>query len=66
MTIIGFEKLKSGAKNLLVFDPMFRDATSITKLVGKKFEHGFPDMAVKPYRRGRTYLKRYREFEILR
>lgn len=66
MTIVGFEKQKNGSKNLLVFDPMFSDASSIVRLSGKKFEHRFPDMALKPYRRGNKYLKQYREFEILR
>ncbi|KAK1770663.1 DUF1671-domain-containing protein [Phialemonium atrogriseum] len=66
MTIVGFEKEKNGSKNLLVFDPMFCDASGIVKLVGKKFEHRFPDMALKPYRRGSKYLKKFREFEVLR
>ncbi|KAK0626678.1 peptidase family C78-domain-containing protein [Immersiella caudata] len=65
MTIIGFEKLRSGAKNLIVFDPMFHDATNIIKLIGRKFEYTFPDMALKSYRRGSKYLRRYREFEVL-
>jgi zinc finger-containing ubiquitin peptidase 1 len=65
MTIIGFEKLRSGAKTLLVFDPMFHDATNIIKLIGRKFEYTFPDMALKSYRRGSKYLRRYREFEVL-
>jgi hypothetical protein len=66
MTIIGFERQRSGAKNLLVFDPMFHDASNIVKLIGRKFEHAFADMALKSYRRGNKYLRRYREFEVLR
>ncbi|KAK0720476.1 peptidase family C78-domain-containing protein [Lasiosphaeris hirsuta] len=66
MTIIGFEKLKSGGKNLLVFDPMFHDATSVMKLVGHRFSHPFPDMSLKFYRRGRRYLRKYHEFEVLK
>ncbi len=66
MTIIGLEKLRTGGKKLLVFDPMFHDASNIVKLVGRKFEYTFPDMGLKPYRRGNKYLKRYREFEVLR
>lgn len=75
MTIIGLEKQKHGAKNLLVFDPMFKDPSNILKLVdrlnsdkigpGVKLT-GDPDGALKPYRRGNKYLSRYREFEILR
>ncbi|KAL1877107.1 hypothetical protein VTK73DRAFT_8844 [Phialemonium thermophilum] len=67
MTVVGFEVQKDGSKALLVFDPMFRDASSIVKLVGKDFHHHrFPDMALKPYRRGNKYLKKFSEFEILR
>ncbi|KXX81765.1 Zinc finger with UFM1-specific peptidase domain protein [Madurella mycetomatis] len=66
LTIIGFEKLKNGAKNLLVFDPSFHDASSIVRLVGQTFVHPMPDLALKPYRRGGKYLGNYREFELLR
>ncbi|EON96155.1 putative peptidase family c78 protein [Phaeoacremonium minimum UCRPA7] len=66
MTIIGFERLQNGQANLLVFDPMFRDNSAITRLVGKKFESRAPDILLKPYRRGSKYLGKYREFELLR
>ncbi|KAH8887473.1 DUF1671-domain-containing protein [Thozetella sp. PMI_491] len=66
MTIIGLERQKNGDKNLLVFDPMFHDTKSILKLVGKRFEHRFPDVPLKAYRRGNKYLKKYREFELLK
>lgn len=66
MTIVGIEKLKTGEINLLVFDPMFQDAYSITKLIGRTFEHRFPEMALKSYRRGNSYLRKYKEFEVLR
>ncbi|KAK1760730.1 peptidase family C78-domain-containing protein [Echria macrotheca] len=66
MTVIGFERQRSGAKNLIVFDPMFHDASNIVKLVGRKFEYTFVELALKAYRRGSTYLRKYREFEVLR
>lgn len=66
MTVIGFERQRNGAKNLIIFDPMFHDASNILKLVGRKFEYTFADTALKPYRRGSKYLRRYREFEVLR
>ncbi|OIW29870.1 DUF1671-domain-containing protein [Coniochaeta ligniaria NRRL 30616] len=66
MLIVGFEKQKNGAKNLLVFDSMFSDHWSIQKLVRKQFDHIFPDMALKPYRRGTRYLHKYKAFELLR
>ena len=66
MTIVGFERQKNGSRNLLVFDPMFRDASSVVRLIGKKFNHRYPDTALKSYRRGNKYLKRFREFEMLK
>lgn len=66
MTIIGFEKQRNGARNLLVFDPMFRDSTHITKLTNRRFKCKYPDTALKAYRRGNKYLQKYREFETLR
>lgn len=66
MTIIGIEKQSDGKANLLVFDPMFRDAKLITQRAGKKFQYRYADAALNAYRRGHKYLRRYREFEVLR
>ncbi|KAI3400184.1 hypothetical protein diail_4069 [Diaporthe ilicicola] len=66
MTIIGIEKQKVGGINLLVFDPMFRDSSVITERRGQKFTYKHPDHALRAYRRGNKYLRRYREFELLR
>ncbi|KAK4127700.1 DUF1671-domain-containing protein [Parathielavia appendiculata] len=66
ITIIGFEKERNGAKNLIVFDPSFRDSSPIVRLIGQTFVHPTPDVALKQYRRGTKYLKAYREFEMLR
>jgi len=66
LTIIGIEVLKSGDVNLLVFDPNFRDSSRVIDLVGCQFYHKHPDAMLKSYRRGNAYLRRYREFEILR
>ncbi len=66
MTIIGFEKRKDGSRNLIVFDPMFHDASNVTKLIGHKFKTKSPDDLLKAYRRGLKYLKKYNEFELLR
>jgi len=67
MLIVGFEKQNDGKKNLLVFDSMFSDHWSVQKLVRKmEFNHLFPDMALKPYRRGTRYLHKYKAFELLR
>ncbi|KAK4156502.1 peptidase family C78-domain-containing protein [Chaetomidium leptoderma] len=66
LTIIGFEKLKNGSRQLIVFDPSFHDSSYMVRLAGQTFVHPMPDMALKPYRRGNRYLKAYKEFELLR
>ncbi|KAL3425624.1 peptidase family C78 [Phlyctema vagabunda] len=66
MTIIGFEQKRDGSKNLLVFDPMFHDASSVTKHIDRTFTHKSPADLLKAYRRGTKYLKKYKEFETLR
>ncbi|KAJ8064515.1 hypothetical protein OCU04_006847 [Sclerotinia nivalis] len=66
MTIIGFEKQIDGTKNLLVFDPMFHDASKVVKFVGGTVHHKHPGDLLKAYRRGNKYLKRYNEFELLK
>lgn len=66
MTIVGFEKQKDGTKNLIVFDPMFHDSPNITKYIGNSFNHKFPGLMLRAYRRGVKYLKRHNEFELLK
>ncbi|RYO98481.1 hypothetical protein DL764_007077 [Monosporascus ibericus] len=66
LTIVGVEKRVDGAMELLVFDPVFRDPDSITRYVGRRVKNKNPDSALKLYRRGPKYLKKYHEFEILR
>ncbi|CZT46201.1 uncharacterized protein RSE6_06600 [Rhynchosporium secalis] len=66
MTIIGFERKLDGSKNLLVFDPMFHDSASVTKLIGLSFKVKKPAEHMGAYRRGVKYLKKYDEFELLK
>jgi hypothetical protein len=66
MTIVGFEKKIDGTRNLIVFDPMFHDASNIIKLIGRTFVHKDPEDLLKAYRRGNRYLKKYNEFELLK
>jgi hypothetical protein len=66
MTIVGFEKKTDGTRNLIVFDPMFHDASNIIKLIGRTFVHKDPEDLLKAYRRGNRYLKKYNEFELLK
>ncbi|KAL2197569.1 peptidase family C78-domain-containing protein [Corynascus similis CBS 632.67] len=67
LTIIGFERLKNGTKQLLVFDPSFHDSSYIVRLIGHtSFKHPTPDLALRAYRRGNDYLKRHRSFELVK
>ncbi|KAL9125947.1 MAG: hypothetical protein Q9217_004925 [Psora testacea] len=63
---VGFERRKSGACNLLVLDPMFKPSPGITRLLGSHFRCGQPEKLLKAYRRGDSYLKKYKSFEILK
>jgi len=67
MTIVGFERKVDGSKNIVVFDPMFHDSSNVTQLIGmNKFIIKQPEDALRAYRRGVKYLKRYSEFELLK
>ena len=67
MTIVGLEIKKSGAVNLVVFDPMFNPSPAIKRLVGSNsFRASNPERLLKAHRRGESYLGRYRDFEILK
>ncbi|RWA11147.1 hypothetical protein EKO27_g3963 [Xylaria grammica] len=80
LTIVGLEKRASGSLKLLVFDPMFHDPDGVIRLVERTSHrssvkedrkirnliHRNPDSALRLYRRGNNYLKKYHEFEILR
>jgi zinc finger-containing ubiquitin peptidase 1 len=68
MTIIGLEVDKRGAMNLVVFDPMFNPSKPIKKLATGSSSRGIkdPQELMRAYRRDKVYLRRYKEFEILR
>ncbi|OJD12604.1 hypothetical protein AJ78_06828 [Emergomyces pasteurianus Ep9510] len=67
LTIVGYELRKSGSANLLVFDPMFKTSPAIERLVGNNhIRSQDPGRLIKAYRRGRGYLQKYKEFEILK
>ncbi|KAH7318786.1 peptidase family C78-domain-containing protein [Stachybotrys elegans] len=67
MTIVGYEQLKNGNGQLLVFDPAYRDASSVRRLVHTeaRCKAHEADYLLKAYRRGRRYLGRFNEFELL-
>lgn len=66
MTIVGIERRTDGSRNLIVFDPMFHDASQITKQIGERFKAKEPADLLRAYRRGIKYLKKYNEFELLK
>jgi zinc finger-containing ubiquitin peptidase 1 len=66
MTIVGIEQKMDGSKTLLVFDPMYHDASNVMRLVGQTFTHRAPDAVLMAYRRDTKYLSKYNEFEFLK
>lgn len=66
LTIVGLEKRKNGSLSLLVLDPMFKPSPAILSLIGIQFNLTAPEKLLKAYRRGKTYLSSYPNFEILR
>jgi hypothetical protein len=66
ITVVGIERQSSSKRSLLVLDPMFQDPNSISRYIGGKHSRRNPDKALRLYRRGAKYLKKYDEFEILR
>ncbi|KAJ5263746.1 hypothetical protein N7478_011351 [Penicillium angulare] len=66
MTIIGFEIRDNGTANLLVFDPMFKTSPAMLRLIGTSARSDNPARLLKAYRRGASYLQKYKIFELLR
>ncbi|PKX96754.1 C78 family peptidase [Aspergillus novofumigatus IBT 16806] len=67
LTIVGFEIRGDGGANLLVFDPMFKIPLAVRRLSGPKTIASLdPTKVLKAYRRGTTYLQKYKVFELLK
>ncbi|GAP87657.1 putative peptidase family C78 [Rosellinia necatrix] len=81
LTIVGLERLVSGSLKLLVFDPMLLDSWGVARLAERLRRHGdakggkakvrspihqSSDNALRLYRRGHSYLRKYHEFELLK
>ncbi|KAJ5540629.1 hypothetical protein N7494_005705 [Penicillium frequentans] len=66
MTIIGFEIRDNGSANLLVFDPMFKTSPAMHRLIGTSAQSNNPGRLLKAYRRGTSYLQKYKIFELLK
>ena len=72
MTIVGIEKRLSGSRSLLVFDPAYKPSKAMSKALDRNSTTTTTTRAItpstsliKPYRRGKKYLKRYHAFETL-
>lgn len=65
MTIIGFEIRDNGSANLLVFDPMFKTAPAMERLIGTSHQPSDPTRLLKAYRRGTPHLQKFKIFELL-
>ncbi|KAF2680168.1 DUF1671-domain-containing protein [Lentithecium fluviatile CBS 122367] len=65
LTIIGFERRRDGACNLLVFDPMYNTCPAMYKLIGRKNIRTARPEVLYSYRRVAKQLKRHAAFEVL-
>ena len=65
MTIVGIEKLTNGGTNLLVFDPKYHDAETVSGAIERDFQPRERKNFLARYRRDLSYLARHSEFELL-
>jgi hypothetical protein len=65
LTIIGFERRRDGACNLVVFDPMYSTSPAMHKLLGRKNIRTHRAEVLHAYRRGTAQLRKHGMFEIL-
>lgn len=65
LTIIGFERRRDGACNLLVYDPMYNTSPAMHKLLGRKNIATARPEVLYSYRRVAKQLRRHAAFEIL-
>ena len=73
LTIVGLEVRRSGAVNLVVYDPVF-NPNPVMKKLARGFAAGHntfrgtkdPSQLLRAHRRGELYLSKYSDFEILK
>lgn len=66
LTIVGVEVRNDGSRNLLVFDPAYNTTKAMRMAILESAGLSRPESLLKPYRRGKKELKRFKAFEILR
>ncbi|KAF2750451.1 DUF1671-domain-containing protein [Sporormia fimetaria CBS 119925] len=65
VTIVGFERRKDGASNLVVFDPMYHTSPAMHALIGRKNIRTHRPEVLQAYRRGSRQLGKHAAFEAL-
>ncbi|KAL1958309.1 hypothetical protein VTO42DRAFT_4626 [Malbranchea cinnamomea] len=65
LTVVGLEVGRDESRSLLVFDPAFTQSPGAGR-VGRRLTSSNPGRILRAYRRGKEYLRRYDEFEILK
>jgi uncharacterized protein involved in tellurium resistance len=65
ITIIGLETRHDHTKNLLVFDPIFKTAPAMHRLLGRQNIRTPRPEVIDAYRRGYRQLSRHGDFECL-
>lgn len=63
LTIVGFERMRSGTRNLLVFDPMYQVSASMLQLIEKGRVRETNDKLLRLYRRSQNRMYSYADFE---
>ncbi|KAF2261075.1 DUF1671-domain-containing protein [Lojkania enalia] len=65
LTIVGLERRKNGAHELMVFDPMYSTSPAMHRLIGRKSIKNSRPEVLYAYRRGARQLQRHAAFEVL-
>ena len=66
LLIVGLERMLSGNRHLVVFDPAYQPPRAIRRHLQGKRSWMFGTLALRSYRRDRAYLARFERFETLR
>jgi hypothetical protein len=65
ITIVGFERRKDGASNLVVLDPMYHTSPAMHALLGRRHIKTPRPEVLQAYRRGARQLGKYAAYEVL-
>src|ERR1700760_427178 len=65
LTIVGLERDRNGSGNLVVFDPVFKTAPAMHRLIGRHNIRTARPAVLDAYRRGHRQMSRHGDFEIL-